>query len=325
MIAGNIVRYEVRDNTTGIYTALTKDSGGAWHIDGTNTLADRDPDQTLITTTAGQIAGIAYNNTFQDDKLDTFGLAAPSYTVLVTTSDGQFYTVYVGAKAPTSARYYAVVEQATVPVATAEATTEQGAFDVQPGEAIATEFIGGENANEEGVLPPTTPLPTTEVTEEATAEATTAPASKRVFQQATEEATQQAIATENAEGQIANESGVLPAETAAVETTTEMTAEATAAATAEATAEATVDMVQAPQVTLAGQQTIYVIPQTVIDTLKRWLTTPPYAPLPTATPTLEAVTPEATVEPTEATTAEATEAATAEADATATAEATAAP
>ncbi len=32
----NVARYEVRDNSTGDFAALTKDSGGAWHIDATN-------------------------------------------------------------------------------------------------------------------------------------------------------------------------------------------------------------------------------------------------------------------------------------------------
>ena len=48
----------------GDFIALTKDSGGAWHIDATNALAGRDPDQSLINTTVGQIATINYNNTF---------------------------------------------------------------------------------------------------------------------------------------------------------------------------------------------------------------------------------------------------------------------
>jgi hypothetical protein len=307
LVAGTIVRYEVRDNTAGTFTALTKDTGGAWHVDGTNTLAGRDPDQSLITTTAGQIASIQYNNTFTDDKLDTFGLASPSYTVIVTTDAGLAYTIYVGAKAPTSSRYYAVVQQSAIPAATAEATTEPGTFDVQPGEAIATQNITGQNANEEGVLPPDA-----NATSEPTAEATAAPASKRIFQAATSEptaeVTQQAVATENVEGQNANESGVVPSGTATVESaaaaTAEMMAAATTEATAESTAAATASVIQAPGVTLTGQQTIYVIPQTVIDTLKRWLTTPPYAPVPTAAPTSE-FTPEATAPATAESTAEA--------------------
>ncbi len=51
--------------------------------------------------------------------------------------------------------------------------------------------------------------------------------------------------------------------------------------TAESTAEATPNRIENPAITLSGSKTIYLIPQTVIDTLKKWLTTPPYAPLPT--------------------------------------------
>ena len=78
-VAGeNVVRYEVRDNTSGQFVALTKDAGGAWHIDATNALEGRDPEQSLINTTVGQIASINFNNTFEGDQLATF---APMYFV----------------------------------------------------------------------------------------------------------------------------------------------------------------------------------------------------------------------------------------------------
>lgn len=277
-VAGeNIVRYEVRDNTTGDFVVLTKDTSGTWLLDATNAIADRTPDQSLINTTVGQIAAINYSNLFQDDQLATFGLDHPLYTVFVTTSDNLFHVIYIGSKSPTSARYYAVVQQTTLAESTDEATTEPGTFDVQPGEAVATEFIGGENPNEEGVMPP------------STSEATAAVSSKRIAQaaQATEEP--QAVATEQLAGENPNGSGVMPEGTALVEGTVEATIEPTA----EATAEATEAVIESPGVTLEGQQTIYLIPQTVIDTLKNWLTTPPYMPLPTAAPTVE-VTAEAT-------------------------------
>ncbi len=264
-----IVRYEVRDNVSGTFTALTKDSGGAWHIDATNTLPLRDPDQNLISTTVGQIASINYYNTFTDTQLATFGLDNPAYSVLVFTSDNVLYTIFIGSKSPTSARYYAVVQQSSAPAATAEAT----------------------------------------------AEATSAPASKLIFQ-STAEVTPEATAMATAEATA------MPTAEATAEATTMSTAEATAAVTAEATA----NVVQNPGVTLTGQQTIYVVPQTVIDTLKNWLTTAPYAALPTAVPTLPApatIPVPATAEVTAAPTVEATTAATAEA--TATAEVTTAP
>lgn len=240
-VAGEtVVRYEVRDNTDGRFVALTKDAGGAWNIDATYALDGRDPEQSLINSTVGQLTNINYNNTFQDDQLATFGLDHPGYTILVTTSDSRFYTVYIGSKSPTSARYYAVVEEA--------------------------------------------------LTSDATEEATSEVASKRIIQAATEEAT----------------------------------AEATSEATPEVTPEATREVISSPEVTLEGTQTIYLIPQTVIDTLTAWLANPPYAPLPTAEPTTDTTesllpipeivptvvpteaTPEATVEATVEATAEAT-------------------
>ncbi len=214
--ATSITRYEVRDNSTGDFAALTKDSGGAWHIDATNILPTRDPDQSLIDSTAGKIVGLKFSNSFTNDQLATFGLDAPSYTLLVTTTDGSLYTIYVGNKTPTSPSYYTIVQTGTA-ASTAEAP-------------------------------------------QATAEAT-------------------------------------------VEATAEMTAEATAEATEPV-------RIENPEITLSGSQTIYVIPQTVIDTLTKWLQTPPYAPLPTAVPTdiapLETPTPEVTVEPTAEATAEMT-------------------
>lgn len=221
-VAGeSVVRYEVRDNASGTFIALTKDSGGAWHIDATNAIGERDPEQSIINSTVGQLTNIKYNNVFQNDELATFGLDHPAYTILVLTSDGQLYTIYIGSKSPTSARYYTVVQQSTASEAT-------------------------------------------EAASEATAEATASVSSKRIVrlaQAATPEAT--------------------------AEMTAEATAEMTAEATTEATPEATADVIQNPGVTLEGEQTIYLIPQTVIDTLKGWLTMPPYAPLPTAAPTNE--------------------------------------
>ncbi len=221
--AANIARYEVRDDSTGDFAALTKDSGGAWHIDATNALPTRDPDQSLIDTTAGQIVSLKFSNSFSNDQLATFGLDAPSYTLLVTTTDGTLYTIYVGNKTPTSPSYYTIVQTGTA-ASTAEA-----------------------------------PMATVEATVEASA--------------------------------------------------------ATAEATAESTAEPTPNRVANPGVALSGAQTIYVIPQTVIDTLKKWLPTPPYAPLPTETPTdivpLEVPTVEPTVAPTAEVTAEPTAEATA--------------
>lgn len=248
----NIARYEIRDNTTGAFTAVTKDASGAWVLDATNALEGRSPEQSLIETTAGQIVAINYNTTFEDDELASFGLDQPDYTVLITTTTGQLYSVYIGAKAPTAPRYYAIMEQAT---GAAKATMEPN--------AIATQNVDDENANEEGIA----------ATDEATAEATSDDASKPVLRaQATEEATEEATDVVGA----------------------------TPEATIEITPEATGDVIANPGVTLSGTRTIYTIPQTVIDTLKRWLPNPPYAPEPTPDP-LALITPEVT----EASTAEA--------------------
>jgi len=319
LTADSIVRYEVRDNKSGFFTSLTKDSGGGWHIDGTNTVQGRDPDQSLVNSTASQIVSINYNNTFQDSQLATFGLDAPAYTITALTNDGRFFTLYIGAKAPTSSRYYAVLVNSTVAPSTAEATTESG----EAPQAIATENVAAQQDNSDAsvpastgaagtatpyVLPGTTPVATSEATAETTA------AAKKIFRglqdalaQATVEPTEQAtaestVSTDNTTSALQNGSNAAQNNSAAITETPFFlpgtTPVATTEATAEVTAEATANVVQNPGVTLTGNQTIYVIPQTVVDTLTKWINTPPYAPLPTGVPTNEALTPEASAEST---------------------------
>ncbi|HVU12664.1 MAG TPA: DUF4340 domain-containing protein, partial [Phototrophicaceae bacterium] len=288
-----VVRYEIRDNTSGNFTTLSKDTGGAWHIDGTNTLSQRDPDQSTINSTVGQITTVQYTNSFTDTQLSTFGLDKPSYTILVTTSDNKLYTVYIGSKSPTNPSYYAIVQQGAAPAATAEATA------IPTGNAVTP-----------------TPSPTVVTTVAATAPAS---AGKLLFQAQPRQATS---ATAEATAEATSNANVVPTvavtDLGPVAGTVEVTPETTAAVTAYPTA----NVIHNPGVTLTGSQTIYVVPQTVINTLTGWISTPPYAPLPTPTPT-EAVT----AEPTAAATAEATKAsapATAEATTESTAAATAA-
>jgi len=317
--ANNIDHYEVRDNISGNFTSLTKDAGGAWHIDGTNLLPTRVPDQSLITTTAGQIATINYNNTFQNDQLATFGLDKPAYSILAQTTDGKLFTVYIGSKAPTSSGYYAVVVTGTAQ-STPEATTESGAAP----QAIATENVASQAQNGSSIVPAT--AETSAATAEATAEATTAVAKKifKTLAQATAEATAESTLDNSLSAQ---QNGSSPASTAVAASTAQAGVEVTAAVTAEPTAEATANVIHNPAVTLTGTQTIYVIPQTVIDTLTKWINTPPYAPLPTPAPTNNTsllATEAPTLEPTSPLIAATPTASGAAATAQATAEATAA-
>ncbi len=218
--AGNIARYEVRDNSTGDFAALTKDSGGAWHIDATNALPTRDPDQSLIDTTAGKIVSLKYSNTLATINWGRLGWTRRATRCWSRPPMARCTRSTSATKAPTSpaiipsSRAGTAASTAEAPMATAEATAE-------------------------------------------------------------------------------------------------MTVEA--AATAEATVEATPNRVANPGVTLSGAQTIYLVPQTVIDTLTKWLPTPPYAPLPTAVPTDIVPLELPTVEPTAAMTAEPTVEMTAEA------------
>lgn len=264
-----IVRYEVRNNTTGEYTALTEDTEGVWTIDSTNALAGREPEQALIESTAEQITDINYTNMFEDDELATFGLDQPSYTVFITTEAGQFYTIYIGAKAPTSSRYYAVVETANTEVET----------DAGEAGAVATADLSDVNDNDSAVLP-LDDGDLVEITAEPLSDDASKPAARA---QATEEVPDEggAVATLELAGENENESGVMPEG----DVTREVTSEATAVATADALPEITAEPREDPAVVLEGTQTIYLIPQTVIDTLTRWLVTPPYSPEPTQEPT----------------------------------------
>ncbi|MCK6578809.1 MAG: DUF4340 domain-containing protein [Anaerolineae bacterium] len=118
----------------------------------------------------------------------------------------------------------------------------------------------------------------------------------------------------------------------APEATAEATSEAAAEATAEAADAAALDpfanlleqvIETRPAIfSLSGTQTVYIIPQTAINTLTGWLAAPPYAaPTPTPLPTMTPL-PEVTAEATAETTAEAAPEATQEATAEATPEAT---
>ncbi|MBK8024406.1 MAG: DUF4340 domain-containing protein [Chloroflexi bacterium] len=122
-----VARYELRQAGTGSYVELARLDAANWSLDGSAEEAGRVPDSTLIESTLGQLADIEFTTSFESDQLADFGLTAPQYTLFVETGTGEGYTLYIGAKAPTNPRYYAVLAEgvaAPPPEATPEATVE---------------------------------------------------------------------------------------------------------------------------------------------------------------------------------------------------------
>jgi hypothetical protein len=283
--ASTLVRFEVRDNTTGARTVLTRNEADVWGLDesdqpgagdvtsdalsgvvaeatdeagGTTAVSPQDAfsiqttsgqslDQNVILTDIGSFLGLNATDSFTSDQLADFELDHPHYSILAAAADGTVYQLHVGGQNPTGIRYYAVLE----PLAGADIATEEVSLTEEPGAAL-----------------------------EATIAAN--------------------VATDEAQ----------PAETAPAEGTPEATE---AAVSAEATEPAapvfatpTLAPLAEPLVSLQGTQTIYTLPKTTLDTLIGLITTIPFA-TPTAVPASQVPLPEATVElvPAVETTAEA--------------------
>ncbi len=126
--AGAITQMQVIDTLSGDFTTLAR-ADATWTIDGSYAQADRDPQASLIDTTADNLVALEYTSQIADaTELEAFGLASPA-RVIVITAGADVYTIYVGDRAPTSPRYYVIVQAgapdlAPPPEATAEVTPE---------------------------------------------------------------------------------------------------------------------------------------------------------------------------------------------------------
>jgi hypothetical protein len=301
--SNTLARFEIRDNTTGSRTVLTRTSENVWGLDregvipdplsgvaveategaddpiiispedtfAVETTGEQEIDQTAVLNNLDSFLLLTPSDSFDSDQLDGFGLDRPQYSILASSEDGQVYMLHIGGENPAGNRYYAIEELlsgADVDPAAVGATEEA--------QAVATEIV------ESG-------------------EPLSAPGDNILGAQLTEVADEtdepDAIATvETIEEAV--ELGESIEATIAAEATTESTAEATLDVTEEITMPdellptATLAPLAEPLVILTGSQTVYVIPKTAIDALIGYLIAPPYA-VPTPDPF---VLPEPTVE-----------------------------
>jgi hypothetical protein len=309
--AHTLVRFEVRDNTTGARTVLARSGEDLWELEETGApgVTNEPPDEATVEATEAASAT-------SEATAEATAEVTPEATPAVEPITGQTIdqetvqtnlTAFLGLNAADRFESDQLADFGLDrPVYSILVTSEDG-----------TEYvvhIGGQNptgnryyAVQEQVSGAEATPGAGSITEEATADAT---------HEATPEATE-AIDSTSAEA------------TEAASATSEATAEGTPEATTdlEPLATATLAPLPEPLVALQGTRLIQTIPKTQIDQLIAFITTPPYL-IPTPVPTLPIPLPESTVEATQATpeaTEQATEEATEQATAEATTEATAEP
>ncbi len=191
--ADNILSLKVTNTSDDSVVELARDdASAAWTVSGTAADDSRTVDQDKAATAANNVATLQAVTGFAGDgeNLADFGLDAPAFTVEVTTTDDNSYTLNVGGQNPGSSRYY-----------------------VQPGDKTDTVYLVVSSSvtaiTNLVAVPPYTPLPTAT----ATATATLNPLSE----------VEQATATMSANMTVTAVIGTLDAESTA-EATPEVTA-----------------------------------------------------------------------------------------------------
>lgn len=197
---GNIVRFEVIDNTTNQKVVMTKDAANVWKIEESASPSDLATDQTKAVGTMSVLASLNAVDSFTTENLADFGLDQPKYTMTLTDTDNKTYTVKIGNQSPANPRYYALVDENTttvyvllkdlvdglisqitappyVPTPTPSVTptaTANPFSEVEQTATAAAQLTAIAEATVEAT-PEATAESTTEATSEATAETTTAP------------------------------------------------------------------------------------------------------------------------------------------------------
>ncbi|MBZ0283355.1 MAG: DUF4340 domain-containing protein [Anaerolineae bacterium] len=204
---GDIVRFEVLNNTDGSKVVMTKDDANVWTISEATNARDLATDQTQAVGAMSILASLSAIDRFESDQpLSAFGLETPFYTFTLTAKDGTTYVVKIGAQTVANPRYYALVGDTTTPIYLLPKDLVDGLISEISNPAYVPAPTPTATAT-------STPNPFSEVEQTATA--------------AVEQAQFFATLTATAQG------------TGAPELTAEATAEATVEAAAEATAEAT--------------------------------------------------------------------------------------
>lgn len=171
--ANTLVRFEIRDNTTGARTVLTRSSEDVWGLEEANegdafpaddasgvlvevtaepgdntvvnpqdtfsveTTSGQQLDQNAVLTDIGAFLSIEASDRFESADLEGFGLANPTHSLFATAEDGTVYVLHIGGENPSGNRYYAVLEQ----LAGAD-VSEEGASATDEPLAVATIDLG---------------------------------------------------------------------------------------------------------------------------------------------------------------------------------------
>lgn len=110
---GNIVRFEVTDNSAGTKIVMTKDEADVWTVEESASPDDLATDQTKAVGTMSVLASLNALDRFTTENLAEFGLDEPTYTLVLTDSEDQTYTLKIGNQSPANPRYYALVDDDT--------------------------------------------------------------------------------------------------------------------------------------------------------------------------------------------------------------------
>jgi hypothetical protein len=110
---GNIVRFEVTDNTTSQKIVMTKDAANVWTVAESASTTPLATDQTKAVGTMSILASLSATDSFAADNLADFGLDSPKYTMVLTDKDNKTYTVKIGNQSPANPRYYGLVNDDT--------------------------------------------------------------------------------------------------------------------------------------------------------------------------------------------------------------------
>ncbi|NWF69580.1 MAG: DUF4340 domain-containing protein [Chloroflexi bacterium] len=102
-------RFEVRDNSSGQGTVLTRDAALVWAISETTVPDTRAVDQARINIQLGNFVNLLATDRFSANLAD-FGLESPAYSISITRLDGTVHTVRVGNLNPGGSRYYVLAD-----------------------------------------------------------------------------------------------------------------------------------------------------------------------------------------------------------------------
>lgn len=105
----SIAAVEGEETPTEEFVVMTRNDASVWTVDEATNLAERDTDQTPITTAISNLAALEYNDRFTlsetNGTLSAFGLDNPTFILVLGVGETNS-TIYVGAKNPGGSRYY---------------------------------------------------------------------------------------------------------------------------------------------------------------------------------------------------------------------------